>query len=317
MTSELFGPGGGGAGHTGNEIHHYYRQDTAPDGSDPLQVGDIWSDTTANLVKRCTSTGPITFVSIEGGSAAHDLFSATHGDVDEADTPADNEVLTYDNAAAKWKAEAADGHAHANDHTAAHTAASHSDQAATGAELETLTYASDADALHTHDSKASTTHAAAHADGAGDELAIQDLASDAATDGQVAKADGTGAVAFEDDKVAINFIIDGGGSAITTGVKGYIEIPFAMTIQGVTLLADQSGSIVVDIWKDSYANFPPLNADTITASAVPTISTAVKSQDLTLTGWTTAVVAGDILGFNVDSITSIQRVTIALRGKKT
>jgi hypothetical protein len=35
-------------------------------------------------------------------------------------------------------------------HAEAHTAASHSDQGATGAELETLTDASDADALHTH-----------------------------------------------------------------------------------------------------------------------------------------------------------------------
>jgi len=51
-------------------------------------------------------------------------------------------------------------------------------------------------------------------------------------------------------KVAtIIFIIDGGASAITTGEKGHLEIPFACTIQQVTMLADQSGSIVVDIWK--------------------------------------------------------------------
>ena len=119
------------------------------------------------------------------------------------------------------------------------------------------------------------------------------------------------------NEVSINFIIDGGGSAITTGVKGYIEIPFGMTITGVTMLADQSGSIVVDIWKDSYANYPPVDADSITASAVPTITTATKSQDLTLTGWTTTVTAGDILGFNVDSITTVTRVTVAIRGTKT
>ena len=112
---------------------------------------------------------------------------------------------------------------------------------------------------------------------------------------------------------SIQFVIDGGGSAITTGVKGYLEIPFACTINRVTLLADQSGSIVIDIWKDSYANFPPTNADTITASAVPTISAATKSQDATLTGWTTSVAAGDIIGFNVDSITTVERVTLSLR----
>lgn len=115
----------------------------------------------------------------------------------------------------------------------------------------------------------------------------------------------------------ITFIIDGGGSAITTGQKGHLEIPFECTINQVTMLADQSGSIVVDIWKDTYANFPPDNADSITASAPPTITTAQKSQDSTLTGWTTAITAGDILAFNVDSCTTITRVTISLKVTKT
>lgn len=117
--------------------------------------------------------------------------------------------------------------------------------------------------------------------------------------------------------LTITFIIDGGGSAITTGEKGHLEIPFACTIQRVTMMADRSGSIVVDIWKDTYANFPPTVADTITAAAKPTITTAQKSQDDTLTGWTTAITAGDILAFNVDSITTIERVTISLKVVKT
>ena len=121
------------SGHIAPEEHHYYRQALIPVSADPLQVGDLWSDTTANLLKRCTATSPITFVSVEGGSAAHDLFSATHGDVDNADTPADNEVLTYDNAAAKWNAEAASGHGThivtGDDHAGSHTLASHSAKA--------------------------------------------------------------------------------------------------------------------------------------------------------------------------------------------
>jgi len=128
-------------------------------------------------------------------------------------------------------------------------------------------------------------------------------------------------VAIETDlrarKYSITFIIDGGGSAITTGEKGHLRIPFACEIERVTLLADQSGSIVVNIWKDTYANFPPLVGDKITASAPPTITTAQKSEDDTLTGWTKAIVAGDILAFNIDSCTNITRVTLALKVKKT
>lgn len=110
----------------------------------------------------------------------------------------------------------------------------------------------------------------------------------------------------------IGITIDGGGSAITTGVKGYVEVPYACTIQQATILLDQSGSIVIDVWKDSYANYPPTDADSITASAVPTVSSATKSQDSTLTGWTTSITANDILGFNVDSITTATRATLNL-----
>ena len=116
--------------------------------------------------------------------------------------------------------------------------------------------------------------------------------------------------------VDIPFIVDGGGAEITTGIKGDIVIDFDCTINSVTMLADQSGSVVVDIWKDTYANYPPTNADSITASAVPTITTALKSQDATLTGWTTSITAGDTLRFNVDSVTTIQRVTVSLKVTK-
>lgn len=119
--------------------------------------------------------------------------------------------------------------------------------------------------------------------------------------------------AHHTDLATITFIIDGGGEAITTGEKGHLKIPFACTIQQVTMQADRSGSIVVDIWKDTYANFPPTNGDSITASAPPTISSAQKSQDATLTGWTKAISADDILAFNVDSCATIERVTISLK----
>jgi len=118
-------------------------------------------------------------------------------------------------------------------------------------------------------------------------------------------------------EVCITFIIDGGGSAITTGEKGHLEIPFDCEIQRVTLLADQSGSIKIDIWKDIYANFPPDDADSICGGNEPEISSAQKYQDATLSGWTKTINAGDILAFNVDSCATITRVTLALKVKKT
>jgi len=111
----------------------------------------------------------------------------------------------------------------------------------------------------------------------------------------------------------VNFIIDGAGAVIAAGIKGDFIIDFAGAIVSATLLADQSGSIVVDIWKDVYANFPPDNADSITAAAPPTISAATKSQDTTLTGWTKAFAKGDCFRLNVDSCATITRCTLSLQ----
>lgn len=116
---------------------------------------------------------------------------------------------------------------------------------------------------------------------------------------------------------AIQYIFDGGGVVITTGIQGDIEVPFNCTITKAILLADQTGSIVVDIWKDTYANYPATIADTIVAAAKPTISSAIKSSDGTLTGWTTTLTKGDILRLNVDSVTSIQKCTLILEVSKT
>ncbi len=116
---------------------------------------------------------------------------------------------------------------------------------------------------------------------------------------------------------SVGITIDGGGSAITTGVKGDIFVPYGCTINSVTMLADQSGSIVVDIWKVAYASYPATVTNTITASALPTITSATKSQDTTLTGWTTSVSAGDCIRFNVNSATTITRLNLTLKVTKT
>lgn len=110
----------------------------------------------------------------------------------------------------------------------------------------------------------------------------------------------------------IPFIIDGGGAQITTGNKGYLEVPFDCTVISARLFADRTdGSCVIDIWKGTYASLPTV-ANSICASAKPTLSAAQKSQDTTLTGWTKSLSTNDILAFNVDSATILARVTVSL-----
>lgn len=129
-------------------------------------------------------------------------------------------------------------------------------------------------------------------------------------------SDGTDA-AWVADYASIIVIIDGGGSAPSTGVKADVSVPFACEVVRARLLADTSGDAVVDVWRDSYASFPPTVADSITAAAKPTLSGAAKSSDITLTGWSKALAEGDTLRFNLDSIATITRLMVELRVRKT
>lgn len=121
--------------------------------------------------------------------------------------------------------------------------------------------------------------------------------------------------------VSIAFVIDGGGTAITTGLKGFVEVPFQCSLERYTLLPDQSGSISIDIWKCTYAQFDagsthPVVSDSITGVNPAVINSGSKAQDTALSGWTVSIAAGDILAFYVNSVTSIQRVTLSLRATK-
>lgn len=132
-----------------------------------------------------------------------------------------------------------------------------------------------------------------------------------------ANSGATAMEAFDPSYGTINFLIDGGGGVIQTGVKGDVVVDFACTIVSATMLADQSGSIVVDVWKDSYANFPPTNSDSITSSTPLTISSDTDVQDLSLTSWTTSITAGQVLRFNVDSCSTITRCTVSLKYRRS
>ena len=107
--------------------------------------------------------------------------------------------------------------------------------------------------------------------------------------------------------------IDGGGSVITTGVKGDITIPFNCYIDSWYLTADQAGSIVIDVWKDVFANYPPTVLDTIAGTEKPTLSSQTSNSDTNLTTWSKLVTSGDAIRFNVDSVATVTRVNLIIK----
>lgn len=119
---------------------------------------------------------------------------------------------------------------------------------------------------------------------------------------------------FRENKT-FGITIDGGGTVITTGIKGDVVIPFDCYIDSWYLTADQVGSIVIDVWKDVFANYPPAVADAIAGTEKPTLSSQQSNSDTNLTTWSKQVISGDVIRFNVDSVSTVTRVNLTIAAK--
>ena len=101
-------------------------------------------------------------------------------------------------------------------------------------------------------------------------------------------------------------------------MKGDIPLPdVALTINRGTLLADVSGSIKVDIWMDTFGNFAPDNTDSIAGGNELEISGGTKDEYTTLASWDTTLDAKSVLRYNVDSASTVTRVTVGLDVSET
>jgi hypothetical protein len=102
-----------------------------------------------------------------------------------------------------------------------------------------------------------------------------------------------------------------GGTVLLTGQKGDIRIPYNATITGWSILSDITGSCVFDIWK--LNNALPTVANSITGSNKPTLSSGTIASSSSLTGWTTTTItAGDVIGWNLDSVSTITRAILQI-----
>lgn len=104
---------------------------------------------------------------------------------------------------------------------------------------------------------------------------------------------------------------DGANIIDTNEPEQWIEIPFNCTITSARLMADATGNFQVDIWKSTFAGFPPTVADSITAGAPPSITSDFKSESA-LTGWSKSLARGEWLKVHVDSSFLVKRVVLSI-----
>lgn len=112
----------------------------------------------------------------------------------------------------------------------------------------------------------------------------------------------------------INYVVDNGSRPMTNGNKGYLTIDVTGVIQSWILIADAVGTLEVDIRKCTFDDYP--NTVSICGGNTPQLNGTLKNSDITLTGWTKQLNAGDIIQYEVINTTvSLKNFAIALKVK--
>ena len=107
----------------------------------------------------------------------------------------------------------------------------------------------------------------------------------------------------------VTMIFDGGGTLVGSGTRLSAQMPLTGTIIQATLLGDALGSLIVNIYKNTYTNWP-----TVAVIGTIALGNVQKNQDSTLTGWTLGITEGDVLeAYSLNGASGVNRVSVSLK----
>lgn len=116
----------------------------------------------------------------------------------------------------------------------------------------------------------------------------------------------------------VGMTADGGGQVISTGYKGFAFVPKGGTVTRWTLLADRPGAIMVELYQGSFEQFPSLPRMVVEPGVVPNlVYQTQKNQSTNLTGWSTYINDGDVIGFFTYNVQLVQRIHLTMEFNKS
>ena len=111
----------------------------------------------------------------------------------------------------------------------------------------------------------------------------------------------------------LNYVVDSGNLAMTPGDKGFITLDVSGVIEQLVIYSEQQGDLVLDIQKADFTTYPTFTS--ILGGGNIQMINNTKLKDDVLTNWNTTIVAGDLLQFDVVSVSNITRFLISLKLK--
>jgi len=116
----------------------------------------------------------------------------------------------------------------------------------------------------------------------------------------------------------INVLIGDGVNVLSTGVKAALRVDFNARLTGgfVHEFDGTTGSVSISVDKALYEVGVPPSFALISASSPLAISANRYGENPTLDSWTTEINRGEVLRFNVTSVTAFTRLLVTLRVRR-
>ncbi len=117
--------------------------------------------------------------------------------------------------------------------------------------------------------------------------------------------------------VDIEWLFDGGGGLLLLGQRAPLIVPDWLTINAWFLLSPIVGSVQIDVWKVSGANYLngilPNAGNSICGSEIPTLTAGTSASSAALAGWTKIISQNDVLVPSILSVANLTQVSLILR----
>lgn len=105
---------------------------------------------------------------------------------------------------------------------------------------------------------------------------------------------------------------DGSGNAISVPKTQDVYLPSNGSMTGWYIMADTDTNATIDLWIDTFANYPPTVADTICGGNYISLSAADSNSDTTLTSWNKYFLSGRTMRANLSACSAATKLTLVI-----
>jgi len=110
----------------------------------------------------------------------------------------------------------------------------------------------------------------------------------------------------------VGMTFDANDGYLVPGLQSNVKVPWAVTLDGWQVVAQETGYITMDVNKAAYSTWPGKTVMN-SGDTGPYLNNAIKNEDTNLSGWaSTSVSVGEYVQVLVTGVTGVKSATVSM-----